>query len=79
MNVICTPELWVCFVLLTDISAAAASPAPDVPALFSPSLSPCGRRERMTRPRSRWQFQKQREDGRSSAGWLQPVHESLSH
>lgn len=78
MNVIYTPELWVCFVLLTYISAAAASPSPGVPALFSPSLSPCGRRGRMTRPRSRWRFQKQHEGGRSSAGWLQLEHESLS-
>lgn len=72
--------LWVCFVLiiLTYISAAAASPSPCAPALSSPSLSPCGQLGRMIRPHSRWKCQKQHEDGRSSAGWLQPEHESLS-
>lgn len=63
---------------LTYISAAAASPSPGDPALSSPSLSPCGRRGRTIRPHSRWRYQKQHEDGHSSAGWLQPEHESLS-
>lgn len=64
--------------LLTYISAAAAFPSPAAPALSSPSLFPCGRRGRMIRPHSRWRCQKQHEADHSSAGWLQPEHESLS-
>ena len=80
INVIRPSALWVCFVLiiLTYISAAAASPSPCAPALSAPSLSPCGQLGRMIRPHSRWRCRKQHEDGRSSAGWLQPEHESLS-
>lgn len=63
---------------LTCISAAAASPSPDAPALSSPSLSPCGRRERMNRPHSHWRFQRRRGGGRSSVGLLRLGHESLS-
>lgn len=63
---------------LTYISAAAASPSPGGPAPSSPSLAPCGRRGKMIRPRSRWRCQKQREDDRSSAGWLPQERESLS-
>lgn len=60
----------------TYMSVAAASLSPDVPALSSPSLSPCGPCGRKNRLHNRLKCQKLHEDGHSSAGSLQLVRES---